>query len=103
MVITKGIILSSDRGLTIVKPNASCYRHEVHHSFTISNIALSPRYLIALRQNFLLSSIGPLMTDFSNKSNHILGYSGFVFNSSLSSDARFGNAMLGAGVEMVFY
>lgn len=82
---------------------ATYYRQEVHHSLTISNIALSPRYLIALRQNFLLSSIGPLTTYFSNKSNHILGYSGFVFNSNLSNDARLGNAVLGAGVEMVFY
>src|SRR5271170_5309096 len=78
------------------------YRHALHHSLTMSNIALSPRYLIALRQNLCFASSEPFTTYFPNKSNHILGYAGFVLSKSFSNPARPGRAALGAGKEMVY-
>jgi len=49
-----------------------------------------------------LASSEPFTTYFSNKSNHILGYPGFVLNNSFNNPVRPGRAALGAGKEMVY-
>jgi hypothetical protein len=57
---------------------------------------------MARLQNLFLSSSVPFDTYLSKRSNHILGYTGFVRKSLLSIPANPGSAALGAGDEIVY-